>query len=1238
MNISKIVLTQFSLNRTIMSGPSHFNLEKDQPLYYFTGRVRTFWNNLVFFDDARNVAVIDIHDVYIYGKQSSSRDLAYLERLIGNSYWKELHSYVSECRCDFPTPWPYQHSRKILWKAKYAWIGFIPSSIKYSHINNIVEQPISYYTGTVLEFYENKIIFGDLRNNVMVTSDNFYVGEERGFIRNIHGSRDPSSVIIHAYIIKLEVLTDVRWGGPEPDLRALPNENFWSDNWVAKFAWYGEMPDIVKDQVGRYYIIRMNQWGDIQSVPSIHEYANRNYKDEQRVPEKRAEPCQSLVPTGQPPGFMKGFLILADNKQGLMTSYVDLIAFTKDNFYVNGEKFMHNYDLSHFFQNRRVPLTAWVVPLDKPKAIFNINVIWHAVCIWYGSPPKVMEYIRKSACGKSVDNLIETTTPVSLTHFLGNIHSLSFASGVLMSKAGLDKDVKISFKKKVVYLFGRRFPSNWNLLDEQHLLEENTWSVLAYPVWSEQVNGIPLYRAIALWHKDDHPSMNILFENISEYVHQTRDDLNKHLYGCIARVTETYGIIQIGSASADATYLYFTKEVLYMNGELFPRNVCLHSVEQGKQCAAKAKTILPKKVDGYLVTMEAILVWIGKKPSFKSSGELTPPDYPRSSPNVQIMESNDDKKPCAAKMETEYHIKPDKVLHAAEGVMVGNIFMVDEHYGLIICSDIIVAFSSDTFYVNKDKFKSKYGSLNEFCSDRKITVRAMIVSLRKPKVLLNCVVMCEAICVWIGQEPSNLTNLQKEHSEKDKTSDTPKISHNSMLYFKGRMTPASKDITLLASTTPEGTSKIFFSKEHLFINGNAVEKDNIFEQSKKSSSQNWSVLAVPMPPKDIMSHSVCYVAVAVWDTSHHHKMRNVLSLIRDQLNIFPDKQEHCINGKFNEISKATSDTTEALLRNLQLEDSSKEESLAQAKVSSQLNGPSVVVSHRTKESSGDKNHTISVDLAHSVSSKQFCGKHITGYIVQKFKDGGVAQWKSQLFEGNVFIEFSTGSLYLNSGPLDEKWKVRNVQSRPCNFYVIPIPHHNVGEHTVSLKATCGWIGKKPPNLPSPGTQHFPRIDLGKVHVTKLVDNQESEASEEELETSEKEESSEECYQNGNVKQLVVSETPVQLFAATNENINGTLIQKTQNGETSRINCITQTQALPQLPSKHQKVDADECGKIWEDKNKKNHCRGTIVEVHSTVGQLKGEDGSLHFFSRESCYLYGVPLHNVELWHVLAQGV
>ncbi|KAK8393382.1 hypothetical protein O3P69_013401 [Scylla paramamosain] len=42
------------------------------------------------------------------------------------------------------------------------------------------------------------------------------------------------------------------------------------------------------------------------------------------------------------------------------------------------------------------------------------------------------------------------------------------------------------------------------------------------------------------------------------------------------------------------------------------------------------------------------------------------------------------------------------------------------------------------------------------------------------------------------------------------------------------------------------------------------------------------------------------------------------------------------------------------------------------------------------------------------------------------------------------------------------------------------------------------------------------------------------------------------------------------------------------------------------------------------------------QVHSSVGQLKGEDGSLHYFPRESCYLYGVPLHNVELWHVLAQ--
>lgn len=582
-------------------------MERNQPLHYFTGRVRAFWKDLIFFSDARNVAVIEIHNVYINGEQASSGDLTYLEEMVGRSDWKgapEFHSYVSEYPCNAPPPWPYQLSGKTLWKAKCAWFGLFPGNIGNIDNNNVVHMPISYYTGTIMELYNDKILFGDMRNSVMVTSDNFYVSGKRGLIKNIPGySAKSPPVIIHAYIIRLEVLADIRLGGPEPDLPTWPKEHFSSDMWVAKYAWYGEMPEEVRDQIGRYYVIRLNQWGNIQSVPwksgngwqnpasknSWKERSTPEYK--QKGPEREAGAREPLIPTEQQPGFMRGSLLFADNKQGLMTSYVDVIAFSKDNFYVNGQQFRHSYDLDYFFQNRRVPLTAWVIPFDKPKVIFNINVVWYAVCVWYGNPPKDLENMkRKYVCEKLGDNLVETTAPISLTHFLGNVHSLSYASGVLMSKAGIDQAVKISFKRKVVYMYGSKFHSSCSLLDKQQLLESNIWSVLAYPVWTDEASGIPHYRAAVLWHYDDQHSMN-MNDIISEFadliptlqntkLDETKDHsrgkekLVQHLSGCTVKVTEDYGIIQSGSALVDATYLYFRKEVLYIDGELFPKK-CL---------------------------------------------------------------------------------------------------------------------------------------------------------------------------------------------------------------------------------------------------------------------------------------------------------------------------------------------------------------------------------------------------------------------------------------------------------------------------------------------------------------------------------------------------------------------------------------------------------------------------------------------------------------------------------------
>lgn len=1258
----------------------------NQPLHYFTGKIRAFWKNFVYFSDPRNVVFAEVRDVYFNGKRASHRDLGYLEELVQRSNWSggapELHSYVFDYHCEIPCPWPQELSGKRLWKAKCAWFGFIPNKIKEDCLNNIVYMPLSYYTGTIKELFDDKILFGDARNSVMVSLDNFY-GSREGCSRNTY--RDYSSWLlngtIHAYITKLDVLSDSRLIGPEPHLPTWPKGHYSPDMWVAKYAWQGDLPELVKDQVERFYVIRMNRWVDLHSVPWIVEdYEQNNLKNystseensspegKENVKETEMGAPKSFIPVDQKPGLMKGSLLLADENEGLMTSFADLIAFNKECFYINGKKFIHNYDLAYFFQDRITPLTAWVIPLDKPKVIFNIKVVWQAECVWCGIPPKHLENIKKkNVCEKVCNNSPEISGSVSFTHFIGKVKSLSYASGVLISRAGLDQQVKISFKRKSVYIHGCKFHSSCSLLDKQQLLENSVWSVLAYPVWTDDAMGVPHYRALAMWLYDDQHCMNLLFKTMSDFVDhipalqntklgepRNYSEEKKHcqnISGWIAKVTENYGIIQSGSALVDATYLYFKKEILYIDGELFPKGGSLWSLKQGRQCNVQANIISPRNIDGYQVTMEATLVWIGRKPSFQSSGEVTPQNSPGTPSHVQSNDTANDGKPIAAKTKTEFFVGADKVLCAAEGVMVGDILMADEEHGLIISADIIIGFSRDIFYIYGNKFIEKDSSLKKYCSDRKITVRAMIATLREPKVMLNCFVMCEAVCVWIGQEPDDLAILQKVcgHEKQYKAVDLSKISQRSLLYFMGRMTPVSKDTTLLASTTPEGTAKIFISKDKLFVNGAPVHQNDVFEECKRKS-QNWCVFAVPMTPRDINGHTVKYTAVAVWDMSHHHKMRTVLLYTAYSLDSFKKEgsveyDRACMKNKANGISdNKIEDITKALSNTLGF-GGQKKDYLSTLKMSSQLKDSSVIVSHLAKTPTEIEGRDT-FKLRDGVSEQEFCGKHVAGYIIKKTEGGGIAQWKSLQFEGFVFIEFSRKSLYLDMKPMNNKWKVADVKARPCNLYVIPVPHHNLEKCIVSLKATCGWIGKKPLHFPSPGTQLLPKIDLSSVHVTQAIEVEDT--SEDEFDAHDDTDDAGgvddveiplEGYQNDNIINTRVT-SEVSLKSELSHSLvaaEGNTAKGTQNEQLSKVINNTQSQAPPSVPQPKNNME-NKLEDIRKNKNKtKNHQSGTIAEVHSSVGQLKGDDGSLHYFSRDSCYLYGVSLGNVELWHVLAQG-
>ncbi|XP_045583832.2 uncharacterized protein [Procambarus clarkii] len=1373
--------------------PPLMSLTPKKNLHYYIGRVRAFWEDKIFFSDQRNVAIVNIQNLYLHGKRATREDVVYLEKRVSTSEWygaPEFYSYVSHYPSEVPYSWPYKLSGKVMWQASYAWTGCMPEFIERDCQNDIVYMPVSYYTGKVIRCFEDKILFGDTRNNVMVNLEDFYIFGERASKKEMAVGFNKLDPIIHAYVTKLKVLAgaNTKIIGPEPNLPTWPKQHYTSDTWVAKYAWQGEMPEVVKRQVGRFYMIHMNQWDNIGFIPWVKGIQSGFYNTEKREntgkreilkqPEEKEDGESKIsidtafIPVEQEAGIMKGSLLLANHHQGLLTSFVDVIAFTKENFYVNGEKFRSQMSLSDFFKSRKIPLTAWVVSLAKPKVIFHINVVWRAVCVWYGDTPKNLESLKKEYLeGKLTGNLVETINSSSVkkfTHFIGNITSLSFASGVLKSKVSLAQTVKISFKRRTLYMYGYKFHSSCRLLDKQQILESFTWSVLAFPIASENHPGTLQYHAIALWQfqYQNYITMN-LFRIIAE-ANDPKSDLNEsstnfgncsfgkeelghHMSGWIVMVSEYNGIIQSGSNQVEATYIVFNKSILYVDGELLPDHVSLNAVDRYRQCNVYAKPKPGTYFEGLLITMEASMVWIGKKPFILESpikGTANIKDNNIQCGNVKnILEMVLCAKPeeseisagrknalvesCTNEgslMKTEDN-KPAIELYAIEGIVAGTVLITDSQQGLMVCYKSIVAFNSKNFYIDGVKFDEQFTSLVEYFSNKNIPIRAWVVPLKEPRVLFNCQVVCEAVCVWIGQEPAELKNLESEkqigtllkESENDEESHFPEVVFT---YLLGSVTNLSASTGLITCETPLGSVKVAFWNKSLFLNGAKLPCGKDLQTNNDTlTSSTWSMLAYPIALKEILGETIAYCALAVWHCTDQHKIRNELSQLTSTktqdlpfyilpINIqraitkgtmaiegsvansgtlmcgwivftqksfgiiecVDDNTQKCTNVLFHRtmlwidgqavdskgdlclidrslqctlytgthrerelcvcgyaISCIASvvwmgkkprritagpysffSSSKLQLKIVKMDEAEKN---VENKVLPELSEATIM--QILEESGVDEIHDRLGDEKEEPVQK-YCGKHITGRIIQKCKGGGVAQWHSIQLGGEVYIEFSRQDVYVDLSPVTKKTKMSALESRPCNFYVIPVPHHEVGEYTISLAATCGWIGSKPSHIPPPGTQELVKIDLSNVHVTPASVIQQQNSCSPNIQSG----------INSAQPGAVPKDKNLQVLGMNGQSKNQSVYDS--HKDKSLIDNTTSSSANPHSHDKNR-------SKIWEEDMKENHLRGSIIELHSNVGRLQGADGSQHYFSRDHCYLYGVSLRCVELWHVLVQG-
>lgn len=60
-------------------------------------------------------------------------------------------------------------------------------------------------------------------------------------------------------------------------------------------------------------------------------------------------------------------------------------------------------------------------------------------------------------------------------------------------------------------------------------------------------------------------------------------------------------------------------------------------------------------------------------------------------------------------------------------------------------------------------------------------------------------------------------------------------------------------------------------------------------------------------------------------------------------------------------------------------------------------------------------------------------------------------------------------------------------------------------------------------------------------------------------------------------------------------------------------------------------------KLKEDRTRQVQVKGVITEVHCRMGKLRLQSGKEYYFSPDLCFLYGVSLADLELWHVLIEG-
>ena len=508
-------------------------------------------------------------------------------------------------------------------------------------INSDNELKVSYFTGPVLEAADDIAVYGGFEKASVFHRNDFYMyGEKLPTNQPLHvvlrRNYCNGIVLLHSYVSEIEITSILNY----------------HVQWKAKYVWLGPAPPEVKESLASLSKVALNirslskYLENVQTSSYFSKSSDStikfksNYSSNKTVPIEPTD-IEYLLSTNKESMLsnskedrlcfeneVRGYVLTADDNEGILTSFHDIIVFGRRKFYVNGKKFDKNGSLLEFFEGENIMVKAWIVPLESPRIVHNCVVSSRAICAWTGKPPSDLEKLKMeySSCKKE-NQLPLKAVDLSLNgfyYFIGRLIDLNNETqqGILCCKKN-SEIANIVFSKNSVYKHGVKLYEKASLQNYTLILGSSRWSVLAQrinPYYSREERIE--FRAVAVWHFQN---QNDLFDEFNQKLSLWSGlKCNCNSYKSLEEVYEgflfigkfftqddRYIVVEINHSKFDHVFVKIKKRNLWVDDCL-----CVFSTaDEKRRCHLVCSKVGElESIHGVDIGFEAYIGWVGNKP------------------------------------------------------------------------------------------------------------------------------------------------------------------------------------------------------------------------------------------------------------------------------------------------------------------------------------------------------------------------------------------------------------------------------------------------------------------------------------------------------------------------------------------------------------------------------------------------------------------------------------------------